>query len=127
MDPKQQAALKRLTKKLSALRQTLRKDERDILDTMVIGKPAEVRGHRLERVERLETMTGAARKKNTPKRRGGEPEVSGHALNPGSQTLGAQTLGAQTLGAQTLGAQTLGALTFDADQQQYTVVDTMTL
>jgi len=38
-------ALKRLVKKLSALRATLRKEERDLLDELIVGRAAEVEGH----------------------------------------------------------------------------------
>jgi hypothetical protein len=48
MADKQTQALKRLTKKLSAMRKTLRKDERDILDQLVVGGPAgEVQAHKI--------------------------------------------------------------------------------
>ena len=47
MEAKQAQVLKRVTKKLSALRVTLRKDERDILDQLILGAKAEVGGHRL--------------------------------------------------------------------------------
>ncbi len=40
-------AYKRLGKKLSELRKTLRQDEREILDRIVTGKKAEVTGHEL--------------------------------------------------------------------------------
>ncbi len=43
-DKKTQAA-KRLAKKLTALRQTLRKDEREILDQLVTKAAPEVEGH----------------------------------------------------------------------------------
>ncbi len=51
MADKQTQALKRLTKKLSALRQTLRADERSLLDRMILGDEAaaEVQAHRLIR------------------------------------------------------------------------------
>jgi len=45
MADKRTQALKRLVKKLSALRATLRKDERDLLDELVLGAPAEVAAH----------------------------------------------------------------------------------
>jgi hypothetical protein len=44
MAEKQTAAMKRLLKKLSALRKTLRKDERELLDHLVI-RESEVKGH----------------------------------------------------------------------------------
>ncbi len=45
MADKQTQAAKRLAKKLTALRQTLRKDERDILDRLVAHTEPEVKGH----------------------------------------------------------------------------------
>ncbi len=45
MDTKQINAQKRLAKKLTALRKTLRKDERDILDRLVAKQDTEVSGH----------------------------------------------------------------------------------
>ncbi len=45
MTEKELQARKRLAKKLTALRKTLRKDERDILDRIVVGTGAEVSGH----------------------------------------------------------------------------------
>jgi hypothetical protein len=49
MADKQTRALKRLTKKLSALRKTLRADERNLLDRMILGDEAaaEVQAHRI--------------------------------------------------------------------------------
>lgn len=49
MADKQSQALKRLTKKLNALRKTLRADERNLLDRMVLGEEAaaEVVAHRV--------------------------------------------------------------------------------
>jgi hypothetical protein len=49
MADKQTQALKRLTKKLSALRKTLRKDERELLDALILGDEAaaEVKAHSL--------------------------------------------------------------------------------
>jgi hypothetical protein len=45
MDEKRAQAAKRLAKKLTALRKTLRKDEREILDQIVAKTGAEVEGH----------------------------------------------------------------------------------
>lgn len=42
---KKTLAMKRLLKKLSAMRKTLRKDERELLDSLIIRQSAEVRGH----------------------------------------------------------------------------------
>ncbi len=48
MTDKEMQATKRLAKKLSALRKTLRKDEREILDRLVTRQNSEVEGHTLE-------------------------------------------------------------------------------
>ena len=45
MDEKKAQAAKRLAKRLTALRKTLRKDERDILDQIVAKTGTEVEGH----------------------------------------------------------------------------------
>ena len=42
---KRTLAMRRLLKKLSALRKTLRKDERELLDQLVIREKPEVMGH----------------------------------------------------------------------------------
>lgn len=47
MDAKELQAWKRVAKKLSALRQTLRKEERKILDRMILGESSEVEMHAL--------------------------------------------------------------------------------
>ncbi len=48
MTEKEQQAAKRLAKKLTALRKTLRKDERDLLDRLVAKQESEVEGHVME-------------------------------------------------------------------------------
>jgi hypothetical protein len=45
MADKKTQAQKRLLKKLSALRKTLRKDEREALDRFILGASGEVRAH----------------------------------------------------------------------------------
>ncbi len=45
MADKRTQAAKRLAKKLTALRQTLRKDEREILDQLITKAEPEVQGH----------------------------------------------------------------------------------
>ena len=57
MIDKQTQALKRLTKKLSALRTTLRKDERDLLDQLILGASADVAGHALTSAISTEAVT----------------------------------------------------------------------
>lgn len=134
MDTKQQAALKRLTKKLSALRQTLRKDERELLDTIVLGQRAEVKGHRLYGTTVGGATVGGAtvgsRDKRTTKKGKGDAEVSGHAMF-GSATTGPQnaSVGSAVGSAATsaFGAATSTAIqasvTFDADSATYRVTD----
>ncbi len=74
MADKQSRALGRLLKKLSALRVTLGKDERDLLDQLVLGAKAEVGGHAL-------TSRVAAKPSSKPSERiAGRAEVGGHAL-----------------------------------------------
>src|SRR5512137_3066428 len=78
MADKEFQALKRLVKKLSALRATLRRDERVLLDEMVLGSAAEVSAH---------AMTNAASKgAKTPK----PSEVSAHAMT-NAASKGAKT------------------------------------
>jgi hypothetical protein len=48
MAAKQVLAMKSLARKLSALRSTLRKDERVLLDQMVLGAFSEVQGHAMQ-------------------------------------------------------------------------------
>ena len=57
-DPETQA-LKRLVKKLSALRATLRKDERALLDRLVIGEKSEVQGHAMMAPQALQSPQSA--------------------------------------------------------------------
>ncbi len=78
MADKKNQALKRLLKKLSALRATLRHDERVLLDEIILGSVAEVSAH---------TMTAAASKgAKTPK----PAEVSAHAMTTAA-SKGAKT------------------------------------
>ncbi len=53
MTDKEIQAQKRLAKKLTALRKTLRKDERDILDRLVTRNAGEVEGHLLRSAEEV--------------------------------------------------------------------------
>ena len=69
MSDKQTQALARLLKKMSALRVTLRKDERDLLDEIVLGAKAEVAGHKLSGA-----MSGRVAKAK-------RAEVAGHKLS----------------------------------------------
>jgi hypothetical protein len=81
LSAKDTQALKRLAKKLSAVRQTLRSDERRILDTLITGRPAdEVRGHQI----------AAAKGKS----RSQASEVEGHAMTAAAAAAAASTLAA---------------------------------
>lgn len=95
MADKQQASLKRLAKKLSALRATLSKDERVLLDRIVLGVQQEVSPHMIsagaEQSRKRATTTGKA----TPTRNryttgGAAKEVAGHALVPAGSVMGKQ-------------------------------------
>jgi len=74
MIDKQTQALKRLTKKLSALRTTLRKDERDLLDQLILGASADVAGHALTSAISTEAMTSRP------------TEVAAHAMTSAKST-----------------------------------------
>ena len=69
MADKQTQALSRLAKKLSALRVTLRKDERDLLDELILGHAAEVAAHSMN--------AAAAKASKTPR----AAEVAAHSMN----------------------------------------------
>ena len=103
MADKQQTALKRLAKKLSALRATLSKDERVMLDRIVLGT-ADVSGHKLtddaaERHEKSDdrsrspiSMTAGAATHSAPSKRRAEKattEVAMHSMTTGAANIGA--------------------------------------
>ncbi|HZQ08564.1 MAG TPA: hypothetical protein VFD70_18425 [Anaerolineae bacterium] len=71
MTDKEQATLKRVAKKLSAMRVTLSKDERAILDQLVLGASVKERSRKRE-------VEGHQAKINTP-------EVEGHVIHLGPQ------------------------------------------
>ena len=73
MADKQTQALGRLTKKLSALRKTLAKDERFILDQLILGADADVAGHRLTSAKSTKPAARIA-------------EVAGHAMTSAKST-----------------------------------------
>ena len=60
MDPKQDQALKRLLKKLSALRATLKSDERTLLDGLITGAADEVGAHSMN-VKAINTAKNLAK------------------------------------------------------------------
>ena len=70
MDIKQDQAFKRLLKKLSALRATLKNDERSLLDEMVTGSADEVEAHSMN--NRPQSPPGQA-DPHALRRRGGSP------------------------------------------------------
>jgi hypothetical protein len=94
MIDKQTQALKRLTKKLSALRATLRKDERDLLDQLILGASADVAGHALTSAISTEAVTSrptevaahamTSAKSSKPASR--RAEVAGHTLTSAIST-----------------------------------------
>jgi hypothetical protein len=76
MDKKQLQAMKRLAPKLSALRMTLRGQERIILDEMVKAYESEVSAHSASVGQKTPTKT---------------PEVSMHSTAVGQKILGTKT------------------------------------
>ena len=85
MEEKQSRALGRLIKRLSAVRQTLRSDERGLLDGMVEASFGEVAGHqyRPARIE-IESIKEEVmlKKVNRP---AVKPEVEGHVMKPAAK------------------------------------------
>jgi hypothetical protein len=77
MDVKQDQAIKRLLKKLSALRATLKNDERKLLDQLVIGSEDEVEAHSIGWTPII------------PNASSGADEVGAHALFNKSNPAGA--------------------------------------
>jgi hypothetical protein len=79
MDAKELQAWKRVAKKLSSLRATLRADERKILDQLIVGA-SEVELH---------SMTPAAQPRKTPRttprKKDQASEVELHSLTPAGQ------------------------------------------
>lgn len=87
LNERQEAALNRLTKKLSALRKTLRGDERQMLDLLIAGK-SEVSGHAAVRGRRqavTDEVTGHAMDWRLAKRGAVTDEVAGHAMQSAVQ------------------------------------------
>ena len=70
MEEKQNLAIGRLTKKLNALRETLRTDERALLDTMMQQTFPEAEGHALKPASKTAVKPAVS------------PEVEGHAVKP---------------------------------------------
>ena len=127
-DVKQKAALKNVLKKLSALRLTLRKDERAILDQFVLGMSAEVAGHRYGADlpaklvgAKLAGAKLAGAKLAGAKLAGAKAEVAGHRYGA---DLPAKTVGAKLVGAKNVGAKIAGArIVFNAQAGAYQVLD----
>ena len=72
MDIKQDQAFKRLLKKLSALRATLKNDERSLLDEMVTGPADEVEAH---------SMNNRPHPRPASRPAGAADEVEAHSMN----------------------------------------------
>ncbi|MCC7164074.1 MAG: hypothetical protein IT331_16370 [Anaerolineae bacterium] len=128
MADKQKAALNRLTKKLSALRATLSKDERILLDRIVLGN--EVAGHKMT----TDAARGARKRAVSSAASGGKgakkvSEVAMHGMTTGAVSGAKVTQpnkrvvsGAQA--AVSSGAANVGALLeFDAMTGGYRVTD----
>ena len=97
MNKKETQSLKRLTEKLSALRRTLRNDERDLLDQLVLGAPAaEVEAHRMAD-QKVTAKTVA------------EPEVEAHKMTDEAATEGSAAIQKR--------------ITFDPSSESYQVKD----
>jgi len=77
MDVKQDQAVKRLLKKLSALRATLKNDERKLLDQLVTGPADEVEAHSLSPKSPFAAAKAAKAAKDAN-------EVEAHSLSPKS-------------------------------------------
>ncbi len=91
MDDKQTRTLKRLIKKLSALRVTLTKSERELLDTLILGAPAgdravEVEGHAMAAGRAAAGIVGPA--DGQPPGSGGVPAVGSGAAAWGCCSCG---------------------------------------
>jgi hypothetical protein len=88
MDAKELQAWKRLAKKLSSLRATLRADERKILDQLIVGAGSEVELHSMTpAIQPRKTPAAQPRKtpRKTPKGAEEPSEVEMHSLTPTGQ------------------------------------------
>ncbi len=94
MDEKQAKTLKRVIKKLNALRKTLTKPERAVLDAMIV-REAEVTGHAMT----FDAASAGA--------------ASAGAASAGAASAGAANAGAASAGAASTGAATVGAVNVD--------------
>ena len=119
MNKKETQSLKRLTEKLSALRRTLRNDERDLLDQLVLGAPAaEVEAHRMAD-QKVTAKTFA------------EPEVEAHRMADQNQKVTAKTFAEPEVEAHRFAneAEAIGSaaiqkrITFDPSSESYQVKD----
>lgn len=129
MDDKQTQALKRLIKKLSALRKTLSKSERELLDTLILGASAEVEAHAMHSAKVASAKIAGAKiagaKMAGAKVAGAvqSAEVEGHAMH-GAKIAGAKIAGAKIAGAKVASAKIAGRqVVFDAATASYQVVD----
>ena len=105
MDVKQDQAAKRLLKKLSALRATLKNDERKLLDQLVTGSADEVEAHTMR--------TSSANAATNAVHRFAANEVEAHSLNIQSSANAARNTGtnaaANEVEAHSLNVQTANA------------------
>ena len=114
MDIKQDQAFKRLLKKLSALRATLKNDERSLLDGLVIGSADEVEAHSLAT-------------RPTPRPSAGADEVKTHSLTtrPTPRPTPRPSAGADEVEAHSMKNERPNVervnlrVAFDADKEEY--------
>ncbi len=100
MNAKETKALERLTPKLSALRKTLRGEERKLLDRMVLGMTGEVSAHSARVGQKI-----PASKTPSAQPRG---EVSLHSASVGQKIPASKTPSAQPRGEVTLHSASVG-------------------
>ncbi|MCL4559007.1 MAG: hypothetical protein M1281_00120 [Chloroflexi bacterium] len=85
MDSKQTQALNRLVKKLNAMRATLKKDERDLLDDMILSRTAmsdEVAAHAMSKERVTPKITPAPDERIASRIAAQDEEVVAHAMTP---------------------------------------------
>lgn len=121
MADKQTQALKRLTKKLSALRKTLRKDERDLLDQLILGEgAAEVSAHKFSSKASSKAAEVEAHK-FTPKAATKAAEVVVHSMAPKASPKASQA--AVEVTAHKLSASSRPVVSYNASTGSYIVVE----
>ena len=87
MDEKQTKALSRLLKRLNAVRQTLRSDERGLLDAMMSDSFPEAEGHAFKPAARpaIQVEGEGHMLKKGASRPAAKPEVEGHVMKPAAK------------------------------------------